>query len=57
MPNDPNDFIITLRPDATPEQEEQLLNALAFVLLAIARSLAENDEAASLASDLPSTEE
>ena len=36
--NDPlDDFIITFRPDATPEEKDRFLSELAFAALAIAR--------------------
>lgn len=41
----PDDFVITFRPDATPEEEERFLNELAIAILAIARHLVDKEEA------------
>lgn len=38
MTNDqPVDYVITFKPDATPEEEERFLTELAYAIFAIAR--------------------
>lgn len=45
-PIDPTeDLIITIKPDATPEEEEQFLTEFARIVLAIARHVVAHEEA------------
>jgi hypothetical protein len=42
-PNQSNEFVITFKPDATPEEEERFLTDFARVLLALARHIIDNE--------------
>jgi hypothetical protein len=37
VPDSLDDFVITFKPDATPEEEERFLTDLAHAILAVAR--------------------
>jgi hypothetical protein len=46
--NKPDDFIITIKPDATPEELKRFTNELAYAILAIARHTVDNEPAQEL---------
>jgi hypothetical protein len=47
QPPSPDDLIITLKPEATPEEEERFLAELAKVVLAIARHVVAREDSQS----------